>query len=65
IETEHGKLSWKHTEDDISPTQGTEASLPLTGSTLYGTPSLLRKIWMKHKKKSEYLGAANSAFEAD
>ncbi|XP_044280427.1 vexin [Varanus komodoensis] len=61
----HGKLSWKHTEDDISPTQGTEASLPLTGSTLYGTPSLLRKIWMKHKKKSEYLGAANSAFEAD
>ncbi|XP_066480209.1 vexin [Tiliqua scincoides] len=62
---EQGRLSRKNTEDDISQAQGTEASLPLTGSTLYGTPSLLRKIWMKHKKKSEYLGATNSAFEAD
>nr|XP_060631390.1 vexin isoform X1 [Anolis sagrei ordinatus] len=62
---QHGKPSRKNTEDNISAVQGSEASLPLTGSTLYGTPSLLRKIWMKHKKKSEYLGATNGAFEAD
>ncbi|KAH0617664.1 hypothetical protein JD844_016126 [Phrynosoma platyrhinos] len=62
---QHGSLSRKNTEDNISTLQGNEASLPLTGSTLYGTPSLLRKIWMKHKKKSEYLGATNGAFEAD
>ncbi|XP_042320377.1 LOW QUALITY PROTEIN: vexin [Sceloporus undulatus] len=62
---QHGSLSRKNTEDNISAVQGNEASLPLTGSTLYGTPSLLRKIWMKHKKKSEYLGATNGAFEAD
>ncbi|XP_053104633.1 vexin isoform X2 [Hemicordylus capensis] len=62
---EHGRLPRKNTEDDLSLAQGTKASLPLTGSTLNGTPSLLRKIWMKHKKKSEYLGATNSAFEAD
>lgn len=57
-----GRLPQQYTED---PTQGAEASLPLTGSSFYGTPSLSRNIWMKHKKKSEYLGATNSAFEAD
>ncbi|XP_034981551.1 vexin [Zootoca vivipara] len=63
---EHRRSLQKNIEDDTSPTQGTEeASLPLTGSILHGTPSLLRKIWMKHKKKSEYWGATNSAFEAD
>ncbi|XP_008106739.1 vexin isoform X2 [Anolis carolinensis] len=62
---QHGKPTRKNTEDNISAVQGSEASLPLTGGTLYGTPSLLRKIWMKHKKKSEYLGATNGAFEAD
>nr|XP_020668703.1 uncharacterized protein C8orf46 homolog [Pogona vitticeps] len=61
----HGRLSRKNTEEELSAIQGNEASLPLTTSTLYGTPSLLRKIWMKHKKKSEYLGATNGAFEAD
>ncbi|KAM9198024.1 vexin [Dugong dugon] len=45
--------------------QGAEASLPLTGSASCGVPSILRKMWMKHKKKSEYVGATNSAFEAD
>uniref|UniRef100_A0A8C4VG62 Vexin n=1 Tax=Gopherus evgoodei TaxID=1825980 RepID=A0A8C4VG62_9SAUR len=42
-----------------------DASLPLTGNNLCRTPGILRKMWMKHKKKSEYLGATNSAFEAD
>ncbi|XP_010285165.1 PREDICTED: uncharacterized protein C8orf46 homolog [Phaethon lepturus] len=57
---------WRKTaEYDLTLPPGAEASLPLTGSNLCGTPSLLRKIWMKHKKKSEYLGATNSAFEAD
>ncbi|NXA71517.1 VEXIN protein, partial [Thryothorus ludovicianus] len=55
----------KTTEYDLALPPGAEASLPLTGGNLYGTPSLLRKMWMKHKKKSEYLGATNSAFEAD
>ncbi|OXB78769.1 UNVERIFIED_CONTAM: hypothetical protein H355_010702 [Colinus virginianus] len=55
----------KMAEYDLTVTPGAEASLPLTGGSLYGTPSLLRKMWMKHKKKSEYLGATNSAFEAD
>ncbi|ELW64688.1 vexin [Tupaia chinensis] len=45
--------------------QGAEASLPLTGSASCGVPSILRKMWTRHKKKSEYLGATNSAFEAD
>ncbi|XP_004477849.1 vexin [Dasypus novemcinctus] len=44
---------------------GAEASLPLTGSASCGVPSILRKMWMRHKKKSEYVGATNSAFEAD
>ncbi|NXC35778.1 VEXIN protein, partial [Xiphorhynchus elegans] len=55
----------KTTEYDLALPAGAEASLPLTGGNLCGTPSLLRKMWMKHKKKSEYLGATNSAFEAD
>ncbi|XP_002197547.2 vexin [Taeniopygia guttata] len=55
----------KTTEYDLALPPGAEASLPLTGGNLCGTPSLLRKMWMKHKKKSEYLGATNSAFEAD
>ncbi|XP_060099684.1 vexin [Heteronotia binoei] len=65
VAEEHAMLSWKSTEDDTASTHGPEASLPLTGSPLQGTPSLLRKIWMKHKKKAEYLGATNGAFEAD
>ncbi|NXX83682.1 VEXIN protein, partial [Urocolius indicus] len=57
---------WRKTSEyDLSLPPGAEASLPLTGGNLCGTPSLLRKMWMKHKKKSEYLGATNSAFEAD
>lgn len=57
---------WRKTaEYDLTLAPGAEASLPLTGGSLCGTPSLLRKMWMKHKKKSEYLGATNSAFEAD
>ncbi|RMC15319.1 hypothetical protein DUI87_07508 [Hirundo rustica rustica] len=55
----------KTTEYDLALPPGAEASLPLTGGNMCGTPSLLRKMWMKHKKKSEYLGATNSAFEAD
>lgn len=45
--------------------QGAEASLPLTGSVSCGVPNILRKMWTRHKKKSEYVGATNSAFEAD
>ncbi|XP_010146790.1 PREDICTED: uncharacterized protein C8orf46 homolog [Eurypyga helias] len=57
---------WRRTaEYDLTLPPAAEASLPLTGGNLCGTPSLLRKMWMKHKKKSEYLGATNSAFEAD
>ncbi|XP_030914519.1 vexin [Geospiza fortis] len=64
--TEDHRHRWrKTTEYDLSLPPGAEASLPLTGGNLCGTPSLLRKMWMKHKKKSEYLGATNSAFEAD
>ncbi|NXQ86410.1 VEXIN protein, partial [Nyctibius grandis] len=60
------KQCWrKMAEYDLTLPPGAEASLPLTGDDLSGTPSLLRKMWMKHKKKSEYLGATNSAFEED
>uniref|UniRef100_A0A8C5LCC3 Vexin n=1 Tax=Jaculus jaculus TaxID=51337 RepID=A0A8C5LCC3_JACJA len=45
--------------------QGAEASLPLTGSASCGVPGILRKMWARHKKKSDYVGATNSAFEAD
>ncbi|NWI12821.1 VEXIN protein, partial [Crypturellus soui] len=61
----HRQRSRKATDYDLSLAPGAEASLPLTGGTLCGTPSLLRKMLMKHKKKPEYLGATNSAFEAD
>ncbi|XP_056189645.1 vexin isoform X1 [Falco biarmicus] len=64
--TENHRQHWRKTaEYDLNLPLGAEASLPLTGGNLCGTPSLLRKMWMKHKKKSEYLGATNSAFEAD
>ncbi|NXP73867.1 VEXIN protein, partial [Ramphastos sulfuratus] len=57
---------WRKTaEYDLTLPPAAEASLPLTGGSLCGTPSLLRKLWIKHKKKSEYLGATNGAFEAD
>ncbi|XP_025932848.1 vexin [Apteryx rowi] len=62
---DHGQRLRKTTEYDLTLPPGAEASLPLTGGNLCGTPSLLRKMLMKHKKKSEYLGATNSAFEAD
>ncbi|KAG8513874.1 Vexin [Galemys pyrenaicus] len=55
----------KMTEDYPTLPQGAEASLPLTGSASCGVPSILRKMWTRHKKKSEYVGATNSAFEAD
>ncbi|XP_054446018.1 vexin [Pteronotus mesoamericanus] len=55
----------KKTEEYPTLPQGAEASLPLTGSVSCGVPSILRKIWTRHKKKSEYMGATNSAFEAD
>ncbi|XP_068253057.1 vexin [Nyctibius grandis] len=64
--TDDHKQCWrKMAEYDLTLPPGAEASLPLTGDDLSGTPSLLRKMWMKHKKKSEYLGATNSAFEED
>ncbi|XP_020857826.1 vexin [Phascolarctos cinereus] len=59
------RLARKIPEDDPAFPQGAEASVPLTGRTGCGTPNILRKMWMKHKKKSEYLGATNCAFEAD
>uniref|UniRef100_A0A4X2LPB9 Vexin n=1 Tax=Vombatus ursinus TaxID=29139 RepID=A0A4X2LPB9_VOMUR len=59
------RLARKMPEDDPAFPQGAEASVPLTGRTSCGTPNILRKMWMKHKKKSEYLGATNCAFEAD
>ncbi|XP_009863350.1 PREDICTED: uncharacterized protein C8orf46 homolog [Apaloderma vittatum] len=63
---ENHRQRWrKSAEYDLTLPPGAEASLPLTGGNLCGTPSLLRKMWMKHKKKSEYVGATNSAFEAD
>ncbi|XP_054841640.1 vexin isoform X2 [Eublepharis macularius] len=65
VAEEHAKFSWRNAEDDTALTHGAEVCLPLTGSTLHGTPGFLRKIWMKHKKKAEYLGATNGAFEAD
>ncbi|XP_012518620.1 PREDICTED: uncharacterized protein C8orf46 homolog [Propithecus coquereli] len=55
----------KLTEEHPTLPQGAEASLPLTGSASCGVPSILRKMWTRHKKKSEYVGATNSAFEAD
>ncbi|XP_001379056.1 vexin isoform X2 [Monodelphis domestica] len=59
------RLPRKMPEDDPAFPQGAEASVPLTGRTSCGTPNILRKMWLKHKKKSEYLGATNCAFEAD
>ncbi|XP_043835142.1 vexin [Dromiciops gliroides] len=59
------RLARKVPEDDPAFPQGAEASVPLTGRTSCGTPNILRKMWMKHKKKPEYLGATNCAFEAD
>ncbi|KAM9100652.1 vexin [Sarcophilus harrisii] len=59
------RLARKMPEDDSAFSQGAGASVPLTGRTSCGTPNILRKMWMKHKKKSEYLGATNCAFEAD
>ncbi|XP_068956147.1 vexin [Petaurus breviceps papuanus] len=59
------RLVRKMPEDDPAFPQGAEASVPLTGRASCGTPNILRKMWMKHKKKSEYLGATNCAFEAD
>lgn len=55
----------KMTEEYPTLPQGAEASLPLTGSVSCGIPSILRKMWVRHKKKAEYVGATNSAFEAD
>lgn len=55
----------KMTEEYPTLPQGAEASLPLTGSASCGVPGILRKMWTRHKKKSEYVGATNSAFEAD
>lgn len=55
----------KMTEEYPTLPQGAEASLPLTGSASCSVPNILRKMWMRHKKKSEYVGATNSAFEAD
>ncbi|XP_036120052.1 vexin [Molossus molossus] len=55
----------KMTEEYPTLPQGAEASLPLTGSASCSIPSILRKMWMRHKKKSDYVGATNSAFEAD
>ncbi|XP_008852985.1 vexin [Nannospalax galili] len=55
----------KIAEDYPTLPQGAEASLPLTGSASCGVPGILRKMWTRHKKKSEYVGATNSAFEAD
>ncbi|KAM6349608.1 vexin [Podargus strigoides] len=64
--TDDHRQHWRKTaEYDLTLPPAAEASLPLTGGSLCGTPSLLRKMWMKHKKKSEYLGATNSAFEGD
>ncbi|KAM9165028.1 vexin [Pangshura tecta] len=62
---DHRRYLRKSTEHDLTLTPEADASLPLTGNNLCGTPGILRKMWMKHKKKSEYLGATNSAFEAD
>ncbi|XP_005288140.2 vexin [Chrysemys picta bellii] len=62
---DHRRHSRKNTEHDLTLAPEADASLPLTGNNLCGTPGILRKMWMKHKKKSEYLGATNSAFEAD
>ncbi|XP_019383292.1 PREDICTED: uncharacterized protein C8orf46 homolog isoform X1 [Gavialis gangeticus] len=62
---DYRRHSKKSTDYDLALTPGAEASLPLTGSNLCRTPGILRKMWMKHKKKPEYLGATNSAFEAD
>ncbi|TFK11388.1 zona pellucida-binding protein 2 [Platysternon megacephalum] len=62
---DHRWHSRKNPEHDLTLAPEADASLPLTGNNLCGTPGILRKMWMKHKKKSEYLGATNSAFEAD
>ncbi|XP_074841852.1 vexin [Carettochelys insculpta] len=62
---DYRRHSRKNKACDLSFASEADASLPLTGSHLCGTPGILRKMWMKHRKKSEYLGATNCAFEAD
>ncbi|KAJ1192333.1 hypothetical protein NDU88_001644 [Pleurodeles waltl] len=51
------------TEEQAQP-EGTEASFLLERMPS-GTSSILKKMWMRHKKKAGYLGAKNGAFEAD
>uniref|UniRef100_A0A7M4FI28 Vexin n=1 Tax=Crocodylus porosus TaxID=8502 RepID=A0A7M4FI28_CROPO len=65
VGTEKGLKRSPYSSHWMALTPRAEASLPLTGSNWCGTPGILRKMWMKHKKKPEYLGATNSAFEAD
>ncbi|XP_006860106.1 PREDICTED: uncharacterized protein C8orf46 homolog [Chrysochloris asiatica] len=65
VTTKDSRHLKKMTEEYPALPQGAEASLPLTGSASCGVSSILRKMWMRHKKKSEYVGATNSAFEAD
>ncbi|RXM27153.1 Hydroxyacid-oxoacid transhydrogenase, mitochondrial [Acipenser ruthenus] len=55
----------KNVKGDLALDLGPEATLPLTGGVSQNSPSILRKILMKNKKRREYLGATNSTFEPD
>ncbi|KAK6492063.1 vexin-like [Huso huso] len=55
----------KNVKRDLALALGPEATLPLTGGVSQNSPSILRKILMKNKKRREYLGATNSTFEPD
>ncbi|XP_075445145.1 vexin [Ascaphus truei] len=58
------KQRYRNTEEDHA--FGSEASLPLTGSSIpKKAPSLLQKMGLKLKKTVEYIGASNCAFEDD
>uniref|UniRef100_UPI00398EA310 vexin-like n=1 Tax=Pristiophorus japonicus TaxID=55135 RepID=UPI00398EA310 len=42
-----------------------DASVPLTGNISHTTPSILRRIIMKNRKKAPCSGTTNNAFEPD
>lgn len=55
----------KNVKGDLALALGPEATLPLTGGVSQNSPSILRKVLMKNRKRREYLGATNSTFEPD
>ncbi|XP_069477233.1 vexin isoform X2 [Ambystoma mexicanum] len=66
VREQNSQILHRNTTEDQAQPEGTDASLLIAGrSASCGTTNILRKLWMKHKKRAAYLGAMNGAFEAD